>query len=295
VKRGKRKIGFTLVELLVVIAIIAVLIAILLPAVLRAKEAANRVKCASNLRQIGIAERMYAFDNKGQYPRVVMTIQAVPVFFTGTLDKEPLDYKPTNENGIFDFVVEDDLTAAIFLLVHYKLLPLDVFVCPSSDQKKDIAFHPSTGVEIPPTQRSNFSDQKPYSWSLSYCFASPYTPAWSEYDRETEYRHSPNAPSGNAIAADRNDGIDRFASNKPNAPQNIMELMNSRNHSGKGQNVLFNDGHVDWCNNPFVGIARDNIYTGAAPIPMTGPRRHTPGNRNDSNLGPQLPLTSQFR
>jgi len=222
--KNQRISGFTLVELLVVIALIAVLIAILLPAVLRAKEAANRVKCASNLRQIGIAERMYAFDNKGQYPRVIVTEQAGPVYFTGTLDREPLDYRPTNDgNGIFDWVWENDVTAAIFLLVHYKMLSVDVFLCPLQRPTEGCSFHPKTGAEIAPTQRSNFSDQKPYSWSLSYCFASPYTPAWSEYDREAEFKHSLSAPSENAIAADRNDGIDRFISNNPNAPKTLWK------------------------------------------------------------------------
>ncbi len=62
------EVAFTLIELLVVIAIIGILASMLLPALARAKESANRIKCVSNLKQLEVSLKLYADDNSNLYP-----------------------------------------------------------------------------------------------------------------------------------------------------------------------------------------------------------------------------------
>ncbi len=97
----RRRCGFTLIELLVVIAIIATLMALLLPAIQKVREAAHRMKCQSNIRQIAIAMHNYHND-QGRFPESFMSccygtwqVRILPYIEQGALGSLYVDFGNT--------------------------------------------------------------------------------------------------------------------------------------------------------------------------------------------------------
>src|SRR5260370_971899 len=129
--------AFTLIELLVVIAIIGVLIALLLPAVKKVREAANRVQCQNNLKQIGLALHTYEGVNKSFPPGYISTPGV------GTMDPESGDWGPGW--GWLAILLPFVEQAPLFKSLNWNLpcydpanaaavtTPVSIYLCPSAN------------------------------------------------------------------------------------------------------------------------------------------------------------------
>jgi prepilin-type N-terminal cleavage/methylation domain-containing protein/prepilin-type processing-associated H-X9-DG protein len=292
-KLVSKKTGFTLVELLVVIGIIALLISILLPSLNRARETANRVKCASNLRQIGQAILLYSNENKGNYPRTmyVPTGNAQNYYDTTNGGSAMDPFNPANFNGATGNAVQP----AIFLLIRTQDITPEVFVCPSSNGEKD-----TYGGSSAPAAGANALNKRSFSKkdNLSYSIANPYPQSAAV---NLGYRWNSTLGAEFCVAGDMNPGIQSpqydVGTPRETSSATQMQKANSANHQGAGENLLFGDGHVEFVQNPFAGTKRDCVYTRAATENVTTsnaePKANDPGTNAPGWAGDSVLIPTQ--
>jgi len=273
----------SVVRVVVTVAIIAFIIlfgiSILIPSMGAPRERANRVKCAANLRQIGQGLLLYLTDF-GMYPRTCYDPARPPTAFTppalpgGAAPNETDPYFGPNRPA------DNDVSAALFLLIrHIDVFP-DVFICPATLHEKD------TLNNVGAQNRVNFNSPL----NLSYSYANPYP---SEEALALGYKLDPAPLSTFAIAADRNDGdLDGNLSATSSSPSAVQRAMNSRNHGGEGQNVLYSDGHVEWRETCWAGDWADCIWGDAVVSASTTQPSQLAPARTGNGVDPKLPLDS---
>jgi prepilin-type N-terminal cleavage/methylation domain-containing protein/prepilin-type processing-associated H-X9-DG protein len=246
----KKRDAFTLVELLVVIGIIAVLVAILLPALNRAREAANRTACLSNLRQMGEAARLYALNSKDDLSIGCSSDQYRGSYqiWNGTVYQSfglTVFYMTQQVNGAAPGsakLVGEDFIKALY--------------CPS-DRSPHFQFDNDQNLWLPgvagKTVRCGYQF-RPMDWEYHSCvWGSGLTPGWAEpfgrcYWKDFNGESGPaNAQYPRRVPAlTKMKGLAIF-SDQISSPERLM-----RCHV-KGVNVAYADGSAKWVN-------RDDIW-----------------------------------
>ncbi len=227
--------GTGLIEVLVIIAIIGVLVAILIPMFLSARQRSTRFKCQNNLRELGRSMYSYAANNRGQFPTTRPS--SGPHRRPDISNSGYASTQPFSETG----PAPNNVPAAMFLLIRTEKTSSYRFICPATETAIADRF-----AGLSPLERSNFTDIK---MNLTYSMHNPYA---SDATLAAGFKWGPQwLPPNFPLLADI--GPAAGAKFSPT-------LINSPNHEGDGQNILYADGSVEFRTTPLAGVENDHIY-----------------------------------
>ncbi|MBX6313243.1 MAG: DUF1559 domain-containing protein [Isosphaeraceae bacterium] len=255
---GRRRPGFTLIELLVVIAIIGVLIALLLPAVQAAREAARRMQCVNNLKQIGIALHNYHSANDCFPPGGIPAYEILTNAYAANQDFSAharllnfLEQQPLYNAANFNVSCFNQDTVGIMMNSTVTLARLNVFLCPSNP---------------------------PPSFKLVRCsglgsFTAPGNNYFASYGSSLEWQRTqtggpPNGPFGYS-----------------GAPTGLRDILD-----GSTNTIAFGEWKIGTGNGGLYTIPQDIIFVGQYPPGVT---RGTPLMSMPAGAGPFLQWISQ--
>jgi len=272
----KKKKAFTLVELLVVIAIIALLMGILMPALAKVRALAYRMLCGTNLSNIGKSMLVYSNDNQDGYP---MAGGKKPNWGTtgyitnyhGTSDVQAYGINPQG-------VAYVTVSSTLYMLIRTGSINAKQFICKGDmgSQVLKLSDLPNSsiapgGIRLEEDDLWDFGN-KP-GLRCSYSMHLPYIAYSADpvSGQPFSYPISAMSPGTSPLCADRNPWLDdnayAYLSDTTNWPtytnsefKDPEKKMNAAAHQRDGQNVLYNDGHVNFENKPVVGISEDNIW-----------------------------------
>ena len=235
--------GFSLTDLLMALVMLVVIALFSVAATVDLDNSRTRVKCASNLRQIGQALLLYSNDTRGSYPRTRYEPGAAdrPTAYTGVDSPSPFAAICPQVN---------DVSAALYLLLRTEDIQSSAFICPATGQTP----YDYGGGRQTNQDKSNFPSEE----VLSYSYADPYP---SVAAAALGYKMVQGIDPSFVVVADMNPGSAGLTWLTLASTADQMRAGNSANHSTDGQNMLYGDGHVEFNNNPFCSVNRDNIYT----------------------------------